>query len=101
MDEIKNNIAQLKQAVVDIEGQANRQNREMTGTEKNLRSEILQQIHELEMSLPEKALTVPSNYNFTTGKSTPTTGVTTGRDYCNMFSLNPRALAPLSHFFKM
>jgi HK97 family phage major capsid protein len=55
MDEIK----KLKQAVSNLEDQASRQNREMTGTEKNLRSEILQQIHDLEMSLPEKALTMP------------------------------------------
>lgn len=57
--EIKNNIAQLKEAVSNLEDQASRQNREMTGTEKNLRSEILQQIRDLEMSLPEPALTMP------------------------------------------
>ena len=61
--EIKNNISQLKQAVSDIENQANRQKRDMTSTEENLKNEILQQIQELEMSLPQKALTQPGPIN--------------------------------------
>lgn len=95
--EIKENIAKLSSKIGEINLSAHNQNRKLSPQEVGIVVEMEEEITDLNKRLPEKALTVPSNFIFTTGTATvrgttPATGATTGRDYCNMFNLNRGSL---------
>lgn len=91
--ETKRKIADLSAKITEVNERAINEGRGMSREEMSIIAQMEGTIVALEKQLPEKAMTVPGNYDFATGKSYGVATKSSGRDYKSMFSLSRGSLS--------